>query len=251
MSIINFRQFKQNSIVILSLILTIWFLITVNKNLGELYIPVFVAAIALFFNLQLFGGMKFGLEADSFRLEDLLTGGAMWLAYIGISSLLYGVLQGTAGLTSLNSVLSIQEATTPIFQGNLFFTWAGWGVIIPFAETLVLLGAYITLLHFPLFNGIRSRKFDFTHIALILTIAFGFVFFHLQVSSAIDPSSPHGFTLDNLAMFQHFIFAIITLAVTAWRMPQEMAPAFYMHSISNSMVVFFRFGYLKSFGLGV
>lgn len=212
--------------MILALVVTIWYMIHVNADLGNLYIPVFVTALLIFFNLQLLGGTTFSIEKDKFRIEDVGFGVLWYAIYITLLTLSLWLIGGIAQF-SMEAALEFQQSYITLFTQNIWFNLTGFILIVAAAETLVLVGIYMSLKKFPMFQN--AERFDWQHLLLTSILALGFALFHLKVSSVIQGEM---FTFDYIALYAHFLFAVVTLMGLSFRKIKEISPAFYMHAIS-------------------
>lgn len=134
--------------------------------------------------------------------------------------------------STINSVLGLLSTTTPILQGSKVFTLIGWGIIIPFVETLFFFGPFTEALA----DRFRvSLRFDLKNIKtwlLFIFVAFIFMFFHLTAKGVTD----------NITLALTTAFGTMSLWLAAYF--RELKSPIMFHMILNTIAIAITLGYI-------
>lgn len=212
-----------------SLLIFMW--LNFDSTLGSIFMAMLLVGAFLRLADFTFVDRKVNIPLVRHNLfKSALYGAIAYVCFLGISSIVMGVL-GKTNLFSMGSVLLLLAEAQPVFAGSIFLTFVGWAILIPNVETYFSFGTmieYIVSAFGKKFN-IQLSPFNLGFIFLSIILGVGFAFFHLTAKIGLGEA---GF---NEALILVFLFGFISAMVVG--ITKEIMAAIVMHVIANSISI--------------
>ena len=228
------KDFTKDTIIYLFiLLLAVFFMVNLSDAVGKIYLGIAVFGVVGYYIVKDQGHRIPPIDNQRTTwFSALIVGVVAYAAFLFLTS----QVLSAAGFeyNSMNSVIGLVADTfssTPVLEGNSFWTFLTWGQYIPFNESAAFFVVLPTLI-LLLIGGTLYSKIDLRAIIVIILTSAGFVLFHLQAKGITD----------NAALLTTFIFALISMALVYYYKEGKQAITF--HLVSNSLAIAYTLGWL-------
>lgn len=194
--------------------------------------------LGTFFEGILFGAILLYIMDNkvSLYLENASYNKNNWIKSIGIALLgavivsvggvfIKSIVNNIVAVFTLESMITSYAEMTPYFQGNLFFIWLSFTILISSVESIAVFGAYLEVM----LDKLKTKPgFNAKAIGSIILISLLFAFLHL--------SSKQGeFIWGDLAVV--FFMGIISCLMVLYT--KQLKEAILMHIMLNGMAIIY------------
>lgn len=215
-------------------VLLLFLLLAFDRDLAMIYLLIMVADF-IWFTSDNF--ISFPIRGQPSRFSTLVVYTESLAAlglFLGISSWLVGAFGD--GLTfGTQSLFQLLATSTPILQGSQFLTLVGWGIVVPFIETIFFNGRLLEGLatYSEKILGIKAdiRTLNLNMMIIVFVVAAMFTLFHLTAKG-----------LASVPLLITFLFSVISSILVIRH--RELRGAIFIHVVTNSLAVSSSLGWI-------